>query len=146
MADLRRSGRWVFAFGFWLWAAAIVGAAGFLGSGLNCEDGSDCAGGDPSWLRPWTWGDHYVYPKAGVVGLVALIPASAFVVLVVLGRRWSAALSLGVSVVLLSYAFFAGLTGEGRALLCFGPLLGAAAVAITERRPRERPRPPAPAR
>ena len=146
MADLRRSGRWVFALGFWLWAACIAGAAGFLGAGLNCEGGNGCVEGDPSWLRPWTWGDHYVYPKAGVVGLVALIPASAFVVLVVLGRRWSAAVSLGVSVVLLSYAFFAGLTTEGRALLCFGPLLGLVAVAITERRAQERPRPPAQAR
>jgi hypothetical protein len=146
VADFRRSGRWFFALGFWLWAAFVAGVAGFLGSGLNCDEGNDCTGGDPSWLRPWTWGDHYVYPKAGIVGLVGLIPASAFVALVVLRRRWSAALSLGLSIILLSYAFFAGLTGEGRALLCFGPLLGAVAVAITERRAQERPRPPAQAR
>jgi hypothetical protein len=146
VADLRRSGRWVFALGFWLWAAFVAVVAGFLGSGLNCDEGNYCAGGDPSWLRPWTWGDHDVYPTAGIVGLVGLVSASVFVALVVLGRRWSAALSLALSIVLLSYAFFAGLTGEGRALLCFGPLLGAAAVAITNRRARERPRPPAQAR
>jgi hypothetical protein len=146
VADLRRSGPWVFALGFWLWAAFVAGVAGFLGAGLNCEGGNGCVEGDPSWLRPWRWGDHYVYPDAGIVGVVGLVPASAFVALVVLGRRWSAAFSLGLSVVLLSYAFFAGLTTVGRALLCFGPLLGVAAVAITERRARERPRPPAQAR
>jgi hypothetical protein len=134
------------AVGFWLWAAVIVGAAGFLGSGLNCEGGNGCTEGDPSWLGPWTWGDHYVYPKAGIAGVLGLIPASAFVALVVLGRRRSGAVSLGLSLVLLSYAFFAGLTTEGRALLCFGPLLGAVAVAITKSRARERPRPPAQAR
>lgn len=146
MADPRRAACRIFALGFWLWAASIAGLAGFLGSGLNCEGGNGCVGGDPSWLRPWTWGDHYVYPKAGIAALIALVPASAFVVLVVLGRRWSAAVSLGVSVVLLSYAFFAGLTTEGRALLCFGPLLGVAGVAFTQRRARERPPSPAQAR
>jgi hypothetical protein len=138
-----RSPRSVFALGFCLWAAFIAGAAGFLGSGLNCDDGNDCSGGDPSWLRPWTWGDHYVYPKAGIVALVALVPAAAFVVLVVRSRWRSALVSLCLSIVLLSYAFFAGLTTEGRALLCFGPLLGVAAVALTSGRARERPRPPA---
>jgi hypothetical protein len=141
--DLPRSARWVFALGFWLWAGFVAVVAGFLGSGLNCEDGNDCTGGDPSWLRPWTWGDHYVYPKAGIVGVVGLIPASAFVALVVLGRRRSAAVALGLSIVLLSYAFFAGLTTEGRALLGFGPLLGVVAVAITQRQARERLQPPA---
>jgi hypothetical protein len=141
-----RSPRSVFALGFWLWAAFVAGVAGFLGSGLNCEDGTDCAERDPSWLRPWTWGDHYVYPRAGIVALVGLVPATAFVALIVLGRRRSAALSLGLSVVLLSYAFFAGLTTAGRALLCFGPLLGVVAVAFTQRRAPERPRPPARAR
>jgi hypothetical protein len=146
VADPRRAACRVSAVGFWLWAASIAGLAGFLGSGLNCEGGNGCVEGDPSWLRPWTWGDHYVYPKAGVAALIALAPASAFVVLVVLGRRWSAALSLAVSVVLLSYAFFAGLTTVGRALLSFGPLLGVVAVAITKRRSQEQPRPPAQAR
>jgi hypothetical protein len=144
--DLGRSARWVFALGFWLWAAFVAGVAGFLGSGLNCEGGNGCSEGDPSWLRPWTWGDHYVYPKAGVVGLVGLIPASAFVALVILCRRRSAAVSLCLSIVLSSYAFFAGLTAEGRALLGFGPLLGVVAVAITQRRARERLQPPARAR
>ena len=116
MADPRRAACRLSAVGFWLWAASIAGFAGFLGSSLNCD------------------------------ASIALVPASAFVVLVVLGRRWSAALSLGVSVVLLSYAFFAGLTTEGRALLCFGPLLGVAAVAFTQRRARQRPRSPAQAR
>lgn len=138
--------RSVFALAFWLWAAFIAGVAGFLGSGLNCEGGNGCSEGGASWLRPWTWGDHHVYPKAGVVALVGLVPASAFVALVLAGRRASAAVSLGASVVLLSYAFFAGLTTEGRALFCFGPLLGAAAVAFTQRRARERPRPPVQAR
>jgi len=146
VADPRRAACRVSAVGFWLWAASIAGLAGFLGSGLNCEGGNGCVEGDPSWLRPWTWGDHYVYPKAGVAALIALAPASAFVVLVVLGRRWSAALSLAVSVVLLSYAFFAGLTTVGRALLSLGPLLGVVAVAITKRRAQEQPRPPAQAR
>jgi hypothetical protein len=131
------------ALGFCLWAALVAGLAGFLGSSLNCEEGNDCAGGEPSWLRPWTWGDHYVYPKAGIVGLVGLVPAVVFVVLVV-GYRWrSAVVSPCLSIVLLSYAFFAGLTTEGRALFWFGPLLGVAAVAITPGRARERPRPPA---
>ena len=53
---------------------------------------------------------------------------------------------LAVSVVLLSYAFFTGLTTVGRALLSFGPLLGVVAVAITKRRAQEQPRPPAQAR
>ena len=146
MADPRRAACRVSAVGFWLWAASIAGLAGFLGSGLNCEGGNGCVEGDPSWLRPWTWGDHYVYPKAGVVALVGLVPASAFVALVVLRRGRSAAVSLCLSIVLLSYAFFAGLTTEGRALLGFGPLLGVVAVAITQRRARERLQPPARAR
>jgi hypothetical protein len=141
-----RSPRSVFALGFWLWAAFIAGAAGFLGSGLNCEGGNGCTEGDPSWLRPWTWGDHYVYPRAGIAAIAGVVVASAFVALVLACRRWSAAVSLGVSVVLLSYAFFAGLTTEGRALLCFGPLVGVAAVAFTHGRVRERPRSPAQAR
>jgi hypothetical protein len=144
--DPRRAARWVFALGFWLRAALIAGVAGFLGSGLNCEGGNGCSEGDPSWLRPWTWGDHYVYPKAGIVALIGLVPASAFVALVVLGHRWSAAAALGVSVVLLSYPFFAGLTTEGRAFLGFGPLLGVVAVAITQMRARGRLQPPTPAR
>src|SRR5205085_10516655 len=104
--------------------------------------GNGCSDGDPSWLRPWTWGDHDVYPQAGIAALAGLVFASAFVALVLACRRRSAALSLGLSLVLLSYAFFAGLTTEGRALLCFGPLLGVVAVALTQARARERPRPP----
>jgi hypothetical protein len=143
VADPRRAACRVSAVGFWLWASCITGAAGFLGSALNCEGGNGCTEGDPSWLRPWTWGDHYVYPQAGITALIGLVPASAFVALVVRGRQWAAAASLCVSVVLLSYAFFAGLTTEGRALLWFGPVLGVVAVALTKRRTRERLRPPA---
>ena len=141
-----RSLRSVFALGFWLWAAFVTIAAGFLGSLLNCEGGNGCFAGDPSWLRPWTWGDYSVYPQAGIAALVGLVPASVFVALVLACRRRGAALSLGLSVVLLSYAFFAGLTTEGRALLSFGPLLGVAAVALTQTRARERPRSPVQAR
>jgi hypothetical protein len=50
VADLRPA-RWVFALGFWLWAAFVAGVAGFLGSALNCEGGNGCTEGDPSWLR-----------------------------------------------------------------------------------------------
>lgn len=120
----------VLALGYWVWAAGIAGAAGFLGTLLNCEGGEGCVPGSASWLEPWTWGDHYVYPRAGIAALVALLPASVFVAFVVLGRGWPAVLPFAASLVLLSYAFFGGLTREGRAIFGFGPLLGVAALAV----------------
>jgi hypothetical protein len=106
-----------------------VVAAGFLGSSLNCDD-SDCEGGSPSWLQPWTWGDHYFYPEAFFVGVAGLVAGSGFVFSVFRGRKLRAALFLAGSIALLSYPFFAGLTSEGRALFSFGPLLGFAALAF----------------
>ncbi len=115
--------------GFWLWSAWIVVAAGFLGAVLNCEGFGECDSGSPSWLQPWTWGNYDVYPESLFIGLAGLAAASAFVVLVLVARRRvPAAASLLVSLVLLSYPYFAGLTTEGRATFWFGPLLGLAAL------------------
>jgi hypothetical protein len=125
------SARSVLALGFWVWAAGIAGGAGFLGAGLNCEGGEGCAPGSASWLEPWTWGDHYVYPEAGIAGLAALVPASAFVAFVILRRWWPAAVAFAATLVLVSYAFFGGLTREERAVFSFGPLLGVAALGVT---------------
>jgi hypothetical protein len=127
-------GRHVFAFGFWLWCAFIAVSAGFLGTLLNCESGEGgCNAGFPSWFQPWTWGDYYVYPEATIVALIALVPATAFVALVVGRRQSPAAAAFVLSLVLLSYAFFGGLTSEGRSLFFFGPLLGLAALGLTKR-------------
>ena len=123
--------RSVLALGYWVWAAGIAGVAGFLGTLLNCEGGEGCVPGSASWLAPWTWGDHYVYPKAGIAALVGLAPATIFVAFVVLGRWWPAVLAFAASLVLLSYAFFGGLTREGQAVFGLGPLLGVAALALT---------------
>jgi hypothetical protein len=108
----------------------IAVGAGFIGAALNCEGGEGCRGGFPSWLEPWTRGEYYVYPEASIVAVIALIPASAFVALVVAHRRWLALAALAVSTLLLSFAFFGGLTHEGRTVFWFGPLLGLAAVGI----------------
>jgi hypothetical protein len=113
-----------------LWSLLIAIGAGFIGAGLNCEGGEGCSDGFPSWLRPWAWGGYYVYPEATIVGLVALIPASAFVAFVVVGRQMLAAFALVLSLALLSYPFFAGLTAEGRRIFWFGPLLGFAALRV----------------
>jgi hypothetical protein len=125
-----RAARSVLALGFWLWAAGIAAGAGFLGTSLNCESGEGCLGDSASWLTPWTWGDHYVYPEAGIAAVIALAPAGAFVAFVILGRWWPAVVTFAASLVLLSYAFFGGLTRAGRVIFCFGPLLGAAALAV----------------
>jgi hypothetical protein len=127
------SARSVLALGFWFWAAGIAGGAGFLGAGLNCEGGEGCVSGSASWLEPWTWGDHYVYPEAAIAALVALVPAGAFVALVILVRWWPAVVAFAASLALLSYAFFGGLTREGRAIFSFGPFLGVAALGVTYR-------------
>jgi hypothetical protein len=125
-------GRHAFAFGFWLWSAFIAVGAGFLGTLLNCEAGEKwCKTGFPSWFQPWAWGDYYVYPEATIAALMALVPATAFVALVVGRRQSSAAAAFVLSLVLLSYAFFGGLTSDGRVLFSFGPLLGLAALGLT---------------
>ena len=122
--------RSVLALGFWLWTVGIAGGAGFLGTALNCESGEGCKAGSQSWLEPWTWGDHYVYPEAAVTALVALVPASAFVAFVVFSRWWAALGSFAASLALISYAFFGGLTPAGRATFSFGPFFGVAALGI----------------
>lgn len=121
------------AVGFWLWAAFITAGAGFIGAVLNCEYG-DCEGGFPAWSEPWTWGEYYVYPEVTFVAAAGLGFATVFVVLAFLGQRALAAVALVVSLVLLTYPFFAGLTASGRALFWFGPLLGIAAVPAIRRR------------
>jgi hypothetical protein len=125
-----RAARSVLALGYWLWALGIAGGAGFLGTALNCEGGEGCRPGSGSWLEPWTWGDHYVYPEAAIAAVVALVPTTVFVAFVIVGRWGPAAVAFVASLVLLSYAFFGGLTPEGQALFSFGPLLGVAAVGI----------------
>jgi hypothetical protein len=123
-----RSPRYVFALVFWLWSAFVAVAAGYLGTMLNCESGEGCKAGSPSWLRPWSWGDYHVYPQATVAAVAALVTASVFVVLVAARRQWLAAAALVLSVALLSYAYFGGLTPEGRAYFWFGPFSGLAAL------------------
>ena len=118
---------------FWLWAAFITLGAGVVGAILNCEYG-DCEGGFPAWTEPWTWGDYYVYPEVTFVALAGLGAATAFAVLVFLGRRWLAALALLLTLAVLTYPYFGGLTVEGRALLWWGALLGLAAAPLTHRR------------
>jgi hypothetical protein len=116
---------------FWLWATFIAVGAGFLGASLNCEYG-DCEGGFPAWSEPWTWGDYYVYPEV-TFAFAGLAAATAFAVLVFLGRRVLGVLALAASLVLLTYPFFAGLTPEGRSLFWFGLVFGLAAVPATRR-------------
>jgi hypothetical protein len=119
----------ILAIAFWLWCAGITFGAGFLGSILNCEYG--CSGdGTPSWFEPWTWGDHYVYPEALYIGLVGLAAATAFVVLLARKRLLLATAALILTLVLLSYPFFAGLTASGRVLFSFGPLLAITALLV----------------
>jgi hypothetical protein len=121
------------AFGFWLWCAFIAVGAGFIGAVLNCEGGEGCKSGSPSWLQPWTWGNFYVYPEVTIIAFVALVPATAFVVFVITRRPVLAVVAFVVSNILISYAFFAGLTPEGRALFWFGPLVGIAAIYLMSR-------------
>jgi hypothetical protein len=118
---------------FLLWAAVVAVGAGFLGAVLNCEYG-DCESGFPAWSEPWSWGDHYVYPEVTFVAFAGLAGAIVFTMLVFGGRRLLAAVAHGVTLLLLSYPFFAGLTSSGRALFGFGVLFGLAAVPAT--RPR----------
>lgn len=122
----------LFAIGFLLWSAFIALAAGFVGAGLACE-GGDCRYGSPSWFEPWTWGEYSVYPEAGILAVIGLVPASAFVAFAITRRRWRGALALVTSLVLLSYTYFGGLTPEGRATFSFGPVLGVVALAFPRR-------------
>jgi len=123
--------RHVLAFGYWLWSLFIAVGAGFLGALLNCESGEKwCKAGFPSWFEPWAWGDYYVYPEATIAAAVALAPTTLFVVLVVRQRQPSAAAAFVLSLLLLSYAYFGGLTSDGRALFSFGPFLGLAALGL----------------
>jgi hypothetical protein len=117
----------VLAFGYLIWSAFIGLIAGYA-TILNCEYG--CSRGFPSWLRPWTWGDHYVYPEAFYLGLLGLAAANVFVVLVWVHRPLAAAGVFAASVVLLSYPFFAGLTSSGRVQFALGPVLAIASLAI----------------
>ncbi len=95
---------------------------------LKCEGGEGCKPGVPSWFQPWSWRDYSVYPEATIPAAVALVAATLFVALVVTQRQWLAAAAFLSSVALLSYAYFGGLTFEGRVLLGFGPFLGLAAL------------------
>lgn len=101
-----------------------------IGTALNCEGGEGCSSGFPSWFHPWTWGDYSVYPEATILALVALIPVSAFVAFVVTGRQIFAVFALVLSLGLLSYPFFAGLTAAGRWMYWVGALLGFAALGV----------------
>jgi hypothetical protein len=127
----------ILATGYWLWSAFIAVAAGLIGSALNCEHGYS-ADGDPSWLRRWASGDHYVYPKAFWVGLAGVAFATGFVVLVFLGRRLLAALALVASLELLGYPIFAGTTPEERGLAV--PALAFAVGALVALHMRPPPR------
>ena len=118
---------------YWLWSAFIVAGAGVIGSALNCEGGEGCRSGSPPRLQPWAWGDYSVFPEAAVIGLAGLVIASTFVYLILRGLDRQAIAALVISLVLLSYPFFAGLTEEGRELFVFGPLLGVIAL-VTRRR------------
>jgi hypothetical protein len=134
----------VLAVGFWLWSASIAAGAGFIGTLLNCDGAFSCKTSSPPWLEPWVWGEYEVFPEATIVAAAALIPASAFVAFVITRRELKAAAALVLSVALLSYAYFGGLTPEGRAVFWFGPLLGVAALIILRRLPARSASPIAP--
>lgn len=121
------------AFAFLAWAALIAVAAGFVGAALNCEGGEGCRPGPPPWFQPWEWGEYYASPESAYVGLAGLAAASVFIFQVRRRRPLVAAGALLVSLVLLSYPFFAGLTESGRGLLVFGPAPGIAALAALAR-------------
>ena len=121
---------WILALGFLLWSAFIALGAGFLGAVLSCSENTEGCNepGFPSPLRPWTWGEYGVFPEVVVPALDGLAAACAFVAFVVRRRRLYAGATLLLSLLLLSYPFFAGLTAEGRANFSFGPLLGLIAL------------------
>jgi hypothetical protein len=120
--------------GFWLWCGFIAVGAGFIGAALNTDCAGDgCKEGSPSWLEPWTWGDYYVFPEVTVIGLVALVPATIYVILVARRERLTALPLLTLTLVLLTYPYVAGLTPQGRLTFWFGPILGVGALLIDER-------------
>lgn len=79
-----------------------------------------------------------MYPEATVVAFIALVPVSAFVAFVAIRRQLPAFVALIGSLVLLSYAYFGGLTPEGRVTFSFGPLLGLVALGFVHRASRSR--------
>ena len=112
--------------------AFISVVAGFIGALLSCE--YDCARRSPLWLQPWTWGDSYVFPEATIMGVLGFLVASFFVAFIFDRYWWPAAGSLAISLILMSYPFFGGLTQEGRAKLAFGPLFALSALLARPRR------------
>jgi hypothetical protein len=126
----------VLGFAFWVWSAFITFGAGFVGAALNCEHG--CSHQPVQWAKPWTLGNHYVYPEVFIIGLIGFAAASLAVLFIRRRQPVHAAALLMVSLLLLSYPYFAGLTSEGRRLLWFGPLLGAAALAVSIAQSRAR--------
>lgn len=121
--------------GFWVWSACVT-LVGGVGAGLSCEGGDNCRYGFPSWVQPWTWGDYYVYPEALYVALAGLAAACAFVAFVLANHRRLATATFLLSLLLLSYPYFAaGADVSGRAIVVFGalgligPFLGVMALA-----------------
>ncbi len=126
----------VLAVAYCLWAAFVGLAAGSVGAILSCEGG--CQDGSPPWLSPWAWDDYDVAGTTFVLGLLGVLAATAFAASVFVRRWWAAIGCLAASVVLLSYPFFAGLTGSGQLLVACGLVLGVGALvaAMRSRRPR----------
>jgi hypothetical protein len=122
----------VLAVGYWLWSVFIAVGAGFVGAGLQTDCGREqgCDHDAPPPLEPWRWSDYYVFPEASYVGAAGVAAASAALFLVFKYKPLLAASMLLVSLVLLSYPFFGGLTVSGRAIFSFGFLLGVGALAL----------------
>jgi hypothetical protein len=110
------------ALAFVVWAGTVEIGAGVIGSLLSCED--HCSSGAPPWFQPWSWGGYEVYPKAAAIGLCGCLISVAFVAAVFARAKRTAIVFLILTLTLMSYPYFAGLTVEGRALLVFGPFLG----------------------
>lgn len=124
----------VLAWGFWLWSAVLTYVGGVVGASLNCEGGAGCRSGSPPWFEPWRWDQYSVFPEVSYVSVAGLAMASAFLYLSIRRRRLPAAIALLLTLVLLSYPYFAGLTESGRGLFVLGPFLGAATVIVMRRR------------
>lgn len=116
------------AIGYLLWSAFITVAAGFIGAAFNCGEGEICDQSPPPPFQPWRWGHHETIPEVRYLAVAGVLAACGFVVAVYLRRRVLAVIALLASTLLLSYPFFAGLTSEGRVMLCFGVVLGIAAI------------------
>jgi hypothetical protein len=74
-----------------------------------------------------------MFPETALIGFAGLFLASAFVYFVVVGQYRPAVVTFVLSLVLLSYPFFAGLTEKGRGIFIFGPLLGVIALVTRHR-------------